>query len=446
MTEAFALAHAGLLVPAHGIGSRRDLPLPFEFVVGGAVVVLVATFLLLSRAWQDPRYGELRGRALPRLSAVLLNPIVEAIARVAVVLGVGWFALALAAGQDRLTNPAFGVVYVLVWVGLVPLSLLFGPVWRGLHPVRTLVGLVRRNEDRALLQRVGVWPAALGIVAYAWLELVHPDRTTLPVLQGFVIAWVVVVVGGAVVVGRGWVGSADPFEAYADAVARLSWLQTGLRDGRRTILAVNPLRNLLSWSPPAGSGAVACALLGSTAYDSFSSTTVWIRAVQASPIPRWVWGTAGLFALIAVVRVTYLLACRAMQPALKRRTGLLRTGDDMVVGLVPIVVGYALGHYLTLLVLEGQRTIIQLSDPLGRGWNVFGTAERGVAATVVTYPTVTALLQLVFVVGGHVLGIVAAHDRAVGLLVRQKASRAQIPMLLVMVFFTVSGLVLLFSP
>ena len=58
----------------------------------------------------------------------------------------------------------------------------------------------------------------------------------------------------------------------------------------------------------------------------------------------------------------------------------------MVGSVVPIVIGYAIAHYVTLLVVEGQRTAINWSDPLGRGWNVFGSAEMGVNSALFNYP------------------------------------------------------------
>ena len=48
-------------------------------------------------------------------------------------------------------------------------------------------------------------------------------------------------------------------------------------------------------------------------------------------------------------------------------------------------------------------------------------------------------------VGGHLLGVVSAHDRAVALFPRQKALAGQIPLLVVMVGYTAGGLLLLFS-
>ncbi len=410
-------------------------------MVVGAALVLVATFWLLTRSWRDVRLGELSGRPLVRLSAVLRSPAVQWTARALVLVSWAWFALALVAGKDLLTNPVFGVVFVLLWVGLVPVSLLGGALWRGLHPVRSVAGLVGRGSSEPVVTSLGVLPAAVGVLVWGWYELVQPDRATLPMLRGFVVVWLVVVVGGTLWRGVGWVGSADPFEAYASTLASLSPWQW--RDD--TLRLVSPLRNLGSWQPPRGTAALACALLGTTAYDSFSSTIGWVRLVQSSDAPRWLWGLAGMLGMVAVVAGLYVAGVAMLRWGLRVRTGLLPTADALSVGLVPIVAGYALGHYLTLLVVEGQRTLSQLADPLGKGWNVLGLAESGVVATPLTYPTVTAVAQLLVIVGGHVLGIVVAHDRAVALLRPEAMRRAQLPLLAVMVVYTVSGLLLLFS-
>ena len=440
--SADALTITLLQLPAHGIGSRRDLPLPFPYVVVGAALIVTATFWFLTRSWRVVRLGALRGRPLPRFSRVLTSVPVTVVARVVVLAFWAWFVMALVAGKDLVTNPVFGVVFVLVWVGLVPVSLLGGALWRGVHPVRTIARWFGPSEGPTRLEGLGVYPAALAVLVWGWFELVQPDRATLPVLRGFVIAWVLIVLVGSLWRGIGWVGSADPFDAYASSLSRLSPWQW--QEG--TLRLVSPLRNLGSWQPPAGSSALACALLGTTAYDSFTSTAWWVRLVQASDLPRWLWGLIGMGVLVAIVGGLYAAGVATLRWGLAVRRSLLSTADSLAVGLVPIVAGYALGHYLTLLVIEGQRTVFQLADPLGQGWNVLGLAENGVVATPLTYPTVTALAQLLFIVGGHVLGVIVAHDRAVALLRPEAMRRAQLPLLTVMVVYTVGGLLLLFSP
>jgi len=440
--SADALTITLLQLPAHGIGSRKDLPLPFPYVVVGAALIVAATFWFLTRSWRQVRLETLGGHPLPRFSRALTALPVTVVARVLILAFWAWFVMALIAGKDLVTNPVFGVVFVLVWVGLVPISLVGGAIWRGVHPVRTIAGWFGHSAQPLRVELLGVYPAALLILVWGWFELIQPDRATLPVLRGFVVAWVLLVVIGCLWRGIGWVGSADPFEAYASTLSRLSPWQW--QDG--TLRLVSPLRNLGSWQPPAGTWALTCALLGTTAYDSFSSSTWWVRLIQASDLPRWLWGLIGMGVMVAIVAGLYVAGVAALRWGLTMRRSLLATADSLAVGLVPIVAGYALGHYLTLLVIEGQRTVIQLADPLGQGWNVLGLAENGVVATPLTYPTVTALAQLLFIVGGHVLGVIVAHDRAVALLRPDAMRRAQLPLLTVMVVYTVGGLLLLFSP
>ena len=46
------------------------------------------------------------------------------------------------------------------------------------------------------------------------------------------------------------------------------------------------------------------------------------------------------------------------------------------VALVPLAIGWFIAHDLTLLLFEGQNFLALLSDPLGRGWDLFGTIDR----------------------------------------------------------------------
>jgi hypothetical protein len=439
-----------LLVPLHGIASRGDLPLPFPFVVVGAALALIVSFVVLLLAWRTPRFADVGGRPVPRLQRIVDAPGVRLAAALVVLVLFVWVGMAVVAGQDRLTNPVFGFVFVWIWVGLVPVSLVFGRIWRALNPLRTIhdgiSALARVDPDRGLATlpaRLGVWPAAVGLFAFAWLELVQPDRTTLAVLRIWVLAWLLILIIGAVLFGRSWIGAADPFETYASSVAQCSpWHRVADQ-----LRLVNPLAGLTAWSPPPGTAAVVAVLLGSTAFDSFANTSWWISTVQSSDASPVLWETAGLVIMVIIVLSTFSAAAVWMaryvpaERARPRDLPLIMAGS-----LVPIVIGYVVAHYFTLLVVEGQRTALGLSDPLGLGWNVFGTAELGVDARIFDHPTAIAIVQLLAIVLGHIVGIVAAHEKAVTLLPADRALAGQWPMLVVMVFYTCSGLVLLFSP
>jgi hypothetical protein len=412
-------------------------------------VAVVGSFVVLGLGWRSSRYrGDASGRPLPvAITRIVDSSCSRRVVRLAGLAFFVYFMTALTFGADRLTNPSFGVFYVLVWVGLVPVSLLFGPVVRTLNPLRTLhrwvCGLLRRPPSKGLFElspRVGMWPAAVGLFAFTWLELVEPDRATLPVLQGWIALYVVIMLFGAVLFGDSWFAAADPFEVYACLIARLSPF------GRRTdglLVLRRPLENLDGLRPRPGLVAVVATLLGSTAYDGFSSSTTWIGWAQNSSLPMTLLATAALVAFVAFVFDSYsgaaLLAGRLSGGGRRALPRLFAHS------LVPIALGYVVAHYLTLFILEGQRTLIYLSDPLSRGWNLFGTSGLEVDTWITGRTTLIAVTKVLAVVTGHVLGVIAAHDRAVALFPRRGAIAGQLPLLAVMVGYTTAGLLLLFA-
>ena len=60
-------------------------------------------------------------------------------------------------------------------------------------------------------------------------------------------------------------------------------------------------------------------------------------------------------------------------------------------------------------------------------------------------PTGLAVIKVMAVITGHILGAISAHDRCVRLLPRRHAIIGQLPMLFLMVGYTFTGLWLLFS-
>ena len=120
-----------VLLPQHGIAAR--IFSPFTFVVVGAAIALIITFVVLIFAWRTPRFATV-SVPLPRFTKVVDQPAVRWAGRLLILAAYAIAALAAIAGQDRLTNPIFGFVFVWMWVGLVPISLLLGWFWRATNP------------------------------------------------------------------------------------------------------------------------------------------------------------------------------------------------------------------------------------------------------------------------------------------------------------------------
>lgn len=433
---------------SHGLGAGRDLPIPLELAVFGAVAALVVSFAVLSFAWRTPRYdGTDRHREAPVwLTALVGSRGFQWGLKTAGVFFFAYTAVAAMFGEDLLTNPFFGIVYVFWWVALVPLSLAFGPVWKAISPLRTLHTLLSRligaDPDRGLAaypRWLGFWPAALGLFAFVWMELVFPGSAQLAPLRLWCAAYVSAMLMGGAMFGREFFGYADPFEVYSTLVARLSvW---GTRDG---ILVIrSPLANLAQTEVKPGLVAVVCVLFGSTGYDSFSASKIWAVANRSLTGSLAVIETLVLAGFCVGVGVAFAGACAAsgVRPGIRRGSLPGRFAHSMV----PIVIGYVAAHYLTLLVNTGQRTVINLSDPLGTGANLFGTADLTVNFWLSQHPTLLAAIKVLGVVVGHLLAVVAAHDRALAVLSDRHRIVGQLPLLVVMVAFTAGGVFLLFA-
>jgi hypothetical protein len=290
---------------------------------------------------------------------------------------------------------------------------------------------------------LGYWPGAISLLSFAWLELVAPDRATTPVIRSYLMVYIGVHFVAAVVFGSRWLDKGDGFEAFSTLLGRLSIF--GRQPGGRVVVRW-PLANLDGLTPAPGLAAMACVMLGTTAYDSLSNSPWWARTLQSSSLGEDRTGTLGLVCCVAIVFTAYGLAAfatgRAGHTAVNSRQQL---PGLFAHSIVPIALGYLIAHYLTLFVLEGQRTLIFMSDPFSDGSDWFGTSGRGVDQTIALHPTLISSIQVLAVLVGHVLGVISAHDRAVRLFEGRRALAGQIPLMVLMIGYTCAGLLLLFS-
>ncbi|MDL9938450.1 hypothetical protein QSJ18_17005 [Gordonia sp. ABSL1-1] len=432
------------LVVAHGTGGAADLPVPFTYALIGGAWALTLSFVITIVIWKTPRLDPERvGHALPRrLAALSDDKRMRSLLRALTLVVLGWVAIAAVAGSSETAqNPLPGVLYVLVWVGLVPATLLLGPFWRVLSPWRTLHRFVFRDRPAPLTlpARVGVWPGAIGLFAFAWLELAASSGDQVWAVKAWLIGYVSVVVVGSILFGRSWCAAADPFEVYSSLVAHLAIVGRG-PDGR--LAWRNPLDALGGLVPVPGIVTVVAVLLGSTAFDSFNAFPGWTEFVDDSGHEQ-LWRTIGLGCAVAIVASTYLVATQLVG-------GMSRTQRRALPGLlvhsiVPIVVGYIFAHYLSYLVENGQTTLILLADPADAGWNPLGISDLSASFVLSEHQGLLATLKVMFVLTGHVIGVIAAHDRALRVLPKGHQLSGQLGLIVVMVAYTFGGLYLLFG-
>lgn len=414
------------MIFTHGTGPGHDLPVPLFYAIAGGALAVFVTFLAMGVLWPESRLrGAAAGRALPGLSRFIDAPATRWTLRLATV----GFTVAIVVRGAMLpdnahVNPVPSTVYAVFWVGLVFASLALGPVWRLLNPLRTVHAVGYRLIDRdprdgvvLLPPWIGYWPAAAGLLVFVWMELVSFDPDSVAGLARFFAIYAIVHLAGAALFGSRWFDRGDAFEVFSDLIGRLAFIGRR-RDG---VLAFrSPLNGLDSLRPAPGLVAVVCVMLASTAYDS--GTTLWNYGTVNA-------GTVGLLAAVAVVIVLYSAAAK-VAGIVGKRGG---TVAAFAHSLIPIAVGYLIAHYLAYLIGESQRAAVLMVGSYA------AVNEDMLPAGLL------AAIQVGAIVTGHVLGVIAAHDRAVRLFEPRVAIAGQVPMMVLMVVVTMTGLTLLAS-
>jgi hypothetical protein len=447
---------------AHGLVARSDLPIP-EWLFGwAAAMVLVVSFVALAVLWPQPKLQREHWRPLPGgLGRALASRPVEVVTGA---IGVALLGVLIYAGlrgtQSSTANFAPTFVYVIFWLALIPVSVLFGDVFKAFNPWRAIgrsVGWVASRvaggglpSPLAYPERLGHWPAAAGVFAFAVMELVasngdRPETVAIAALVYSAGTFVAMALYGV----DTWIVRGEAFSVYFNLFSRLSPVET--REG--AVGLRRPLSGLAALRAGPGTVPLLAVMIGSVTFDGASEAPIWTgiapdiaRFFQDLGLsPQNALELAFLLGLFAGVLLVYgfyrlgVLGARSVGGGFSAE----RLARAFVHTLVPIALAYVSAHYFTLLLFQGQAVGFLASDPLGDGSNLFGTASFQIDYTLIG-ANATWYWQVGFVVAGHVAGLTLAHDRALALYDSARlAVRSQYWMLAVMVGFTSLALWLL---
>jgi hypothetical protein len=459
---------AALLFPdaasAHALVGRKDLPVPAWLFAWGASLVLIISFALLSVAWTRARLQREDWRAAPRwLSRTLVNPVTEVLCGL---IGVGLFVIVLYAGFRGISDPTqnFSVVFVFYtfWLGLVLLSVLLGDLFRAFNPWRALGRLVSGGFRLVAGQSapvpfrypdwLGRWPAVLGVLLFVWLELIAgggASPSPHDVAVGTVIYSLITFACMALFGVEEWIGRGETFNAYFGMFARLAPLEVRDRElGVRKFLTGAP-----QWAAVPGAAALVLVSIAVTSFDGAQEGAL-AGAIQwtfercndigfSLPNSFRVANSIWLLIVFAGVSLLYWLGIKGMH-TVRGSPPAKELGRSFAHTLIPIALAYLVAHYFSAFLYQEQAQFTYiLSDPLGHGSDLFGTAGGGINYGIVSSNTVW-YVQVAALVVGHVVALTLAHDRALGVYDNvRSASRSQYFMLAVMVAFTCFGLFLL---
>ncbi len=397
---ALLLASQPSLVLAHSIAGRFPSPLPLgAYLAGAAVAVALSFSLVLTREPISLRNREDRTFVVPAAVRVPLR-----------VIGlVGWAAVLLetvlvAQPGDADVGSLF--LWVYGWVGLAVLSALVGPVWTWFDPFDSLA-----RGAAALAHRLGFdgprpatypaglgrWPAVAGYAYFVWLELAVTNGGGGRYLGLSLAGYTVVTLAGMLVYGRDtWRRQAETFSVWFELLGRLAPLALEEPPSMCRIRVRGYARGLIGavWTVPEVAF-VALAVAG-VIFDGLSQTNIWFDAFGAGSVSST---TIQLAIFATAIVIVALLASRIAGRA------------AIGAGLVPIAVGYILAHYLTFLLIDGQRIILVFDDPLSLGYHFLGLAGWEPSGAWLPPPLVWGAM-LASVVGGHMVGAIAGHASA----------------------------------
>jgi hypothetical protein len=364
-------------------------------------------------------------------------------------------------------NVTLTLIYVTAWLGFPLLGVLVGNIFPAFNPWNAIavpVGWTWRKVTGgapphfAYPEKLGRWPAAIGLFLFVWLELVYGEGSTVAVgvtpevvSQAILFYSVYTLVMTAMFGREAWFKSGEIFSVYFGMFGSLGKLQARDRElGVRRFLG-----GATSWvAGIPGSVAVVICSIGTTTFDGASEgvfkggidqLVTWTgdlgfgatAAVRTS-------NTIFMLLSVGIVALIYLAGVRGMStvPGAPDRPTLWRSFAH---ALIPIAFAYLLAHYFSLFFFQEQAQFTYLlSDPLGTGTtDLFGTAGYGVDYNAISNQMVW-YVQVAALVCGHVAGLVLAHDRAITIWKDYRAAaRSQYWMLAVMVAFTCFGLFLL---
>lgn len=452
---------------AHTTGQAFVLLLPTHlYIIGGAVVVAVS-FLLVTLV-PSRVFARLAGVGW-RLRAPAPPPAVAAASTVASLLALAAAVVLIVAGvrgsRDPLANPLPLFVWTVWWIGFTYLHALFGNLWAHVNPWSGLARLARglgwpAEPPLRYPVRAGAWPAAAGFLGFAWLELVHPAPADPALLARLVAGYLLVTLAGVALFGeRAWLRHAEPFSVFFRVIAWLAPLGPGAApapaDERRPALGVTlPGLRLLAVEPPGPSGvAFVLLVLASVSFDGFSRTFTWVSFLGENPLEYpgrsalVLANTVGLLGTFAVLGSAWLGVARLTR-ALAGSGG---PGSDraLVLAIVPIAVGYHIAHYLPSFLVDVQRALRAASDPFALGWDLFGTRDLPVVASLLTDPARVYAIwhaQVGIIVAAHVAAVAVGHTLALRRAAGARALASQVPLLLLMIAYTLLGLWLLSTP
>lgn len=443
---------------AHAAEQGFVLLLPTDaYIMGGAIVVAATILLLffLRQGWLEAAFRPFD----TGISAAYFSPPHFVSLGGALVLG-GLIAIGFFGPTDPQANLWPLALWTVWWIALFVVQGVIFDVWKWVNPWLGLHRLLFPDQ-RALIplpSRVGVWPALSLFITFQGFVLAdtapnEPDRLAKLAL-GY---WAFTFAGMTLFERKSWLEQVECFTVLFNLIGRLR-----IAGGVHTLKIGLPGWQIIHGSEfNLSQAAFTLVLLAAGSFDGLYETFWWLGKLGVNPLEypgrsAMIWKTTlGYYGAISTLIAIFASAVwiglalirnqpeHPMSPYHKAFTGFSTT-------LLPIAIGYHFAHYFTTFIIQIQVFVVNLADPLARGWNLFGLAETGVKHGFLAVPNTVKMIWLTqagVVVLSHVLAVMLSHMSAFRLCRDwSNTLRVQIGLSILMIAYTIFGLWLLASP
>ena len=450
----------------HGFGIRYDLPIAlwlYLYAAGGVVALSFVLVVIFAGDKVGARAVEYPRRQVPSLVAIARSPWPRALGGVVGVLALLAVVVSGLFGSTQPTlNPSEYITWIFFWAATVIVSGLVGNLWYLLNPWAAIYDAVARFVRLGpvlKLPNVGVWPAAALYFSFACLELTSGMSNRPWIVAIAALAYTCLTLAGMILFGRDqWLAQCEGFTVLFDIVGRFGPVEAE-RDasGRITMVYLRPWGvGLLKQAASGWDRVVFVILMLSTlAFDGILSTPAW-QDFNIALEPVWLpMGSFGFFFVrtfgLVLVTITFLLVFIGFMQLViyfgNRKVDLKATVSAFALTLVPIALVYNAAHNYSYVLVQSQGIIPLLSDPLGRGWNLWPAVAHYQPSFALAQAATVWYAQVVLIVLGHIIAVYLSHLRA-GERFRsaQRALLSQYPMLILMIAYTMVSLSILAAP
>ncbi len=451
-----------LLLPqissAHSFGQLYNLPVPFWMYLYGGAGAMLVSFLFIgyffSKKSDDLSYSRIdlsRSGSLKYLTSGRFLGILK-------YASLFLFLLVILTGAIGENSPYVNFNMTFFWIifalGLTYATAFIGNIYSAINPLKMLAGWFVGKKDEPLAEypkSFGYYPSLVFFFLFIWLELI--GGTTPFKLSFVLIGYAVLNNIGAAVWGKEiWFKYCEFFSVFFRLIGKISPIEYS---GGKLFFRAPFVGLLKEHAEHASLLMFALFMLSSTAFDGFKETFPWTRFYWGSidGYARPIFGassypifeTLGLLVSPFVFLAIYLFLIYLAKIIAKSPLSLKELSLRFAFSLIPIALVYSAAHYYTLIFSEGLNIISLASDPFGFGWNLFGTA--GSSWGMIIGANFAWHSQVALILLGHIASVYLTHRVALNVFPNNKrALLSQLPMLILMVAYTIIGLWILSQP